>query len=96
MTVGELVDLSQTKRRKEPHIHYVALSRMRNLNTLHILNLNEDALAVDESVHIKMERLRRDACIDLCYVEKKTESSKFKVVFHNARSLHKHFCDMKF
>ena len=68
---------------------------MRNLNNLHILNLNEDALAVDESVHVEMERLRQEACMNLCYVPVyKTESAKFKVVFHNTRSLHKHFCDL--
>ena len=35
--------------------------------------------------------------MDLCYVPVyKTESAKFKVVFHNTSSLHKHFCDVKF
>ena len=52
------VDLSQTRVRKQPHIHYVALSRVRKLENLYILNLNEAAMAVDEQVKIEMERLK--------------------------------------
>ena len=34
--------------------------------------------------------------MDLCYVPVyKIVSAKFKVVFHNARSLYTHFCDVK-
>ena len=50
-TVDEIVvDLSQTRARKQPHIHYVALSRVRKLENLYILNLNEAAMATDATV----------------------------------------------
>ena len=43
-----VVDLSQDKKiRKIPHIHYVALSRVKKLENLYILNLNETAMDLD-------------------------------------------------
>jgi DNA replication protein DnaC len=92
-TVDEIViDLSQNKTRKTPHIHYVALSRVRSVNHLHILNFNEQALATDEQVVEEMERLRNDAPLQLCYVPiYQIDSQHFKIVFSNCRSLHKHF-----
>ncbi|MCU7801387.1 MAG: hypothetical protein KZQ70_14975, partial [gamma proteobacterium symbiont of Lucinoma myriamae] len=97
-TVDEIVvDLSQTKLRKQPHIHYVALSRVRTLQNLHILNLNENALAVDEKVKIEMHRLKSEALLELCYIPLyQVDASKFKVAFSNTRSLHKHFSDVRF
>ena len=42
------VDLTQHKIvKKIPHIHYVAFSRVRNLENLYILNLNEAAIDLD-------------------------------------------------
>jgi hypothetical protein len=92
-TVDEIViDLSQTRARKTPHIHYVALSRVRSINNLHILNFNEQALAMDEQVVEEMERLRHDAPLQLCYMPLyHIDSQHFKVAFNNCRSLHKHF-----
>ena len=96
-TVDEIViDLSQTKVRKTPHIHYVALSRVRSVNNLHILNFNEQALAIDEKVFEEMERLKKDAPLQLCYVPiYQAHSDHFKVSFNNCRSLHKHFQQVK-
>ena len=97
-TVDEIVvDLSQTRVRKQPHIHYVALSRVRKLENLYILNLNEAAMAVDEQVKIEMQRLKTEALLELCYVPLyKVDPHKIKVAFNNARSLHKHFKDIEF
>lgn len=68
-TVDEIViDLSQTKVRKTPHIHYVALSRVRSVDHLHILNFNEQALSMDEQVVQEMERMKKDVPLQLCYV----------------------------
>ena len=61
-----VVDLSQTKKRKVPCIHYVAFSRIRMLENLYILNLNEAALAVDERVAEEVKQLRIEATLELC------------------------------
>lgn len=92
-----IVDLAQTKVRKQPHIHYVALSRIRKLENLHILNLIEDTLAVDKQVKIEMHRLRSEVLLELCYVPLyKIDPCKMKIALKNVRSLHKHFRDVEF
>ena len=93
-----VVDLSQEKRIVEiPHIHYVALSRVKRLKDLYILNLNEASMALDDDVNVEMHRLRTEAALELCYVPLyKTEAGKIKTAFNNARSLHKHFRDVEF
>ena len=63
-----VVDLSQKETRKIPHIHYVAFSRVKKLEDLYILNMNEAAMALDDDVNIEMKRLRTDATLELCYV----------------------------
>ncbi|XP_062616288.1 uncharacterized protein LOC134278001 [Saccostrea cucullata] len=92
-TVDEIViDLSQTRVRKNAHIHYVALSRVRSVDHLHILNFNEQALAMDEQVVEEMERMKKDVPLLLCYVPLyQVDLHSFKIVFNNCRSLHKHF-----
>ena len=93
-----VVDLSQEKRIvKIPHIHYVALSRVKRLKDLYILNLNEASMALDDDVNVEMHRLRTEAALELCYVPLyKTDPGKIKIAFNNARSLHKHFRDVEF
>ena len=93
-----VVDLSQEKRIvKIPHIHYVALSRVKRLKDLYILNLNEASMALDDDVNVEMHRLRTEAALELCYVPLyKTDAGKIKIAFNNARSLHKHFRDVEF
>ena len=93
-----VVDLSQEKPiRKIPHIHYVALSRVKRLKDLYILNMNEASMALDDDVNVEMHRLRTEAALELCYVPLyKTDPGKIKIAFNNARSLHKHFRDVEF
>ena len=91
-----VVDLSQKETRKIPHIHYVAFSRVKKLEDLYILNMNEAAMALDDDVNIEMKRLRTDATLKLCYVPLyKIGSDKTKIAFNNARSLHKHYKDVQ-
>ena len=91
-----VVDLSQKKTRKVPHIHYVALSRVKKLDDLYILNLNQAAYALDERVTLEMERLRTEASLELCYVPLyKIDPCKIKIAFNNARSLHKHLKEIE-
>ena len=93
-----VVDLSQEKGIcKIPHIHYVALSRVKRLKDLYILNMNEASMALDDDVNVEMHRLRTEAMLELCYIPLyKTDPGKIKIAFNNARSLHKHFRDVEF
>ena len=45
------------------HMHYVALSRVRNSSALHVLNLNENKIKVSEKVKDEMRRLRTEASL---------------------------------
>ena len=93
-----VVDLSQdSKIRKIPHIHYVALSRGKKLEDLYILNMNEAAIDLDEQVTERKQRLQTEAALELCYVHLyKTDPGKIKIAFNNVRSLHKHCQDTEF
>ncbi|XP_069110076.1 ATP-dependent DNA helicase PIF1-like [Argopecten irradians] len=93
-TVDELVvDLSSSY--KAPHIHYVALSRVRTLSNLHILDFNDKALTVDKNVHVEMDRLRKTP-MSLCYIPLyNIDNAHVKLLFNNARSLHKHIHDVQ-
>ena len=93
-----VVDFSQDKKiRKIPHIHYVAFSRVKTIEDLYILNLNEAAINIDEQVTEEMQRLQTDAALELCYVLLyKIGPGKIKIAFNNVRSLHKHFKDIEF
>ena len=91
-----VVDLSQKTTRKVPHIHYVALSRVKKLDDLYILNLNQAAYALDERVTSEMQRLRTEAVLELCYIPLyKIDPCKIKIAFNNARSLHKHLKEIE-
>lgn len=91
------VDLSQQRTRKVPHLHYVALSRVKSLKGLRILNFNEGALSLDNQVEEEMARLHQNCALQLCYtpLESIDSDSQYKVAFNNCRSLHLHFSDIK-
>ena len=82
--------------RKIPHIHYVALSRVTTLEGLYITNLNEEKICVSSKVEEEMNRLRTNAYLKPCLrlIDQQDESF-VKIMFLNARSLHKHFLDVK-
>lgn len=89
-----VISLAQTKQRKIPHIHYVALSRVRSLDGLFILDFNEKSLTKDENVDKEMDRLRENR-LQLSYTPLYAVRKDIKFLFNNARSLHKHFFDIK-
>ena len=78
-----MVDLTQYKgTRKVPHIDYVALSRVRKLENLYILNLNEAVIHLDERVTVEMQRLRKQAVLQLSYTPLyKIDHCKIKLAF---------------
>ena len=81
--------------RKIPHIHYVALSRVTTLEGLYITNLNEEKICVSSKVEEEMNRLRTSAYLKPCLqLINQQDESFVKIMFLNARSLHKHFLDV--
>lgn len=69
--------------RKTEHIHYVGLSRVQNLNSAFILNLNEKKICVSGDVQEEMVRLRENC------------TTKLSICFQNCRSLQKHIEDIR-
>ena len=80
--------------RKLSQAHYTALSRVTNINSLYLLNLNEEKIDVYSSTKQEMQRLRSERQLSLCYTPSSIIPSALKVVFLNARSLHKHHPDI--
>ena len=93
-TLGKVVvDMSSS--RKQPHMHYVAFSRVRNLSDLYILNLNEETISVDKAVSHEMTRMKQQAQLNLCYTPPyNLPPESFKIGFLNVRSLLLHHQDM--
>ena len=91
-----VVNMNSKCKAKIPHIHYVALSRVRSLKGLYIMNFNKEKIAVSESVNEELQRLRKDAVIKLCFTPLYVLGDNLlKFAFNNARSLHAHFKDIK-
>ena len=86
------VDLPSQKRE---HMHYVAISRLRSMSGLNILNLNENKISVSKKVQEEMDGLRKEALLKshIPFLYKYT-SGAFKILFHNVRSLHLHHADV--
>lgn len=82
--------------RKNEHMHYVGLSRVTHIENLHIIQLNENKMALSPYVLEEMNRLREAARIDLCVpnlMERTADCTVFAVF--NTRSLHKHIDDIR-
>ena len=75
-------------------MHYVGLSRVRKLQDVYILNLNESKIAVSEQVVREMGRLRAEAPLRVCLPILGNLTSDVKVIYHNSRSLHLHHRDL--
>lgn len=60
-----------------------------------LLYLNETKIAVHNSVKQEMDELRKNQQVKLCYTPVYNMSpTKHRIIFHNIRSLHKHFPDV--
>lgn len=80
--------------RKQEHMHYVALSRVRKLQNLFILSLNEQKITVSSNVVSEMQRLRENAVLRICLPILKNIASDLKIIYQNCRSLHLHIKDV--
>ena len=87
-----VVDLPSAK---QEHMYYVALSRLRSISGLHILNMHENKIAVSKKVQEEMTRLRQNAALNshIPFLYKDTSVS-FKILFQNVRLLHLHIADV--
>ena len=96
---GSSVDkivIDMTSRRKVHHLHYVAISRVRSLQGLHIINLSKNQISIDSRVSEEMNRLRNDAAMTLSYVcPRDLSCDHIKVAYLNTRSLHAHINDVR-
>ena len=82
--------------RKVEHMHYVALSRVRNLSSVKILELNVDKIALSNAVVAEMARMRQSSCATLSIpFIYDFPSNTQTLIFHNCRSLHGHIEDIK-
>ena len=82
--------------RKQAHIHYVGLSRVRTLENLHILNLNPTKIHVSPLVKEEMSQLRGDRQLKLALpFVYSLDNNLIKLAFLNARSFHSHFASIK-
>ena len=77
------------------HMHYVALSRLRNLSSMHILHLNEKNISVSTEVANEMNRLRSSRKLETIVHNFLFEDRPLSLCFHNCRSLRKHIDDIK-
>ena len=87
-----------TSSHKEPHIHYVGLSRVRTLEGLFILNLCENKMHISENVRQEMVQLRtsRRMPISPYFPQLHASPTTFNMVFLNVRSLHKHIAEVRY
>ena len=76
---------------------YVALSSLvTSLEGLHLTNLNEDKICISCKVQEEMDRVRITASLKPCLQTLSGLNDNFlKLVFLNARSLLKHYLDVK-
>ena len=82
-----VVDFSSPRR--QAHTHYVALSRVRTLDGLFILNLCDNKIKISNDVKQEMTVLRSDRKFKLSLPFPHLHQT-FQVTFLNVRSLHKH------
>ena len=78
-------------KRKEAHFHYVSFSRVRSLDGLHILDLNEIKIHVSHTVKNEMFSLRSERKLNMKYdiIDDKYDDC-IQISFLNAPSVHRH------
>ena len=93
-----VVDLSQNKKiRKIPHIHYVALSRVKKTWRFIYFESEWSCYGFRWTSCRRGAKATTDAALELCYVPLyKIGPGKIKIAFNNVRSLHKHIKDIEF
>lgn len=82
--------------RKNDHIHYVGLSRIKNLSNLFIKELNSKKISICSDVREEMNRMTTTSPLQLRLPDlSKLNNNCALVCFHNCRSLRKHIDDLR-
>lgn len=74
--------------RKTDHMHYVGLSRIRRLDDVYILDLNEKTISISMQVVQEMNRMRTHSLLHSCVPILSDIPDDLKIVYHNSKSLH--------
>ena len=80
--------------RTQTGIHYVAMSRVREFEKLHLLNYDHKKVKASEEVKLEMDRLRQQSCpstVKNIY----NVNAQLKVAYINAQSLYRHKMDVE-
>ena len=80
--------------RTQTGIHYVAMSRVRVFEKLHLLNYDPKKVKVYEEVKLEMDRLRQQSCpstVKNIY----DVNAQLKIAYINAQSLYRHKMDVE-
>ena len=80
--------------RTQTGIHYVAMSRVREFEKLHLLNYDPKKVKASEEVKLEMERLRQQSCpstVKNVY----NVNAHLKIAYINAQSLYRHKMDVE-
>lgn len=80
---------------KKEHIHYVGLSRIKKLEDVYILELNEKKIHLSQRVVDEMNPLWSESTLHSCLPLLQDINEEVKVVYHNSRSLHLHINNLK-
>ena len=90
-TVSEIVlDLTG---RSQPGLHYVAMSRVREFQNLHLLNFDAKKAVTSQKVKQEMNRLRQEHYL-LTQNNLYQIDADIKIAYINAQSLHRHKLDI--
>ena len=77
-------------------MHYVGLTRVTNISSVHIAELNEQNISVSCAVQVEMNRLRTECQVELSIpILHNFSQSVLTIVYHNCRSLHLHIDDIR-
>ena len=93
MDLSESPKCSKNLKKAKPffqHAHYVAASRVKSLNSLHILNWNPDLIGVNKDVQDHLDYMHGNHEVKLCYTPVNKLLQRFKFSFQNMCSLKKH------
>ena len=97
LTLEEIVvDMTPTKGTYHPGQAYVAFSRVKKLEGLHIVNYKRSQIKISQNVEEEMERLRMNSLPEIPKHLFKVEVAHAKLLHINIGNIHRKIVDMKY